>query len=319
MNTRPSRPRSFAAAAKRLHLSHPRDPEGAASHGALKCARSPGLRQEGPVTRCANPIWFDGLAVLSHPRRVHRACRCCANGVRFRRWPNGSSRSHATGGPMCCTRIPHHCAGMAAVKAGRRLGIPVVYEIRAFWEDAAAGNGTGREGSAKYWLTRDPGKRRGQAAADRVSSPSAKDCGRIWSHAALRRKKSRSCPTASILICLAILCRAIRPLAERTGTGRRTGDRLPWQLLPLRRPRRSDRGDARDRGQSARCARLLMVGGGPADAVLARAGRSLLSRCWRNPLRRPRAAHRSGPVLLAGRCGLLSAQSDAPDRTGNAA
>jgi PEP-CTERM/exosortase A-associated glycosyltransferase len=30
----------------------------------------------------------------------------------------------------------------------------VVYEIRAFWEDAAAGNGTGREGSAKYWLTR---------------------------------------------------------------------------------------------------------------------------------------------------------------------
>ncbi len=44
--------------------------------------------------------------------------------------------------------------GLAAVKAGKRLGIPVVYEIRAFWEDAAVGNGTGREGSAKYWLTR---------------------------------------------------------------------------------------------------------------------------------------------------------------------
>ncbi|MGV3513165.1 MAG: TIGR04063 family PEP-CTERM/XrtA system glycosyltransferase [Novosphingobium sp.] len=44
--------------------------------------------------------------------------------------------------------------GLAALKAGRRLGIPVVYEIRAFWEDAAVGNGTGREGSAKYWLTR---------------------------------------------------------------------------------------------------------------------------------------------------------------------
>ncbi|OYZ24013.1 MAG: glycosyltransferase, exosortase A system-associated, partial [Novosphingobium sp. 16-62-11] len=43
---------------------------------------------------------------------------------------------------------------LAAIKAGRRLGIPVVYEIRAFWEDAAVGNGTGREGSAKYWLTR---------------------------------------------------------------------------------------------------------------------------------------------------------------------
>ncbi|MCW1431830.1 TIGR04063 family PEP-CTERM/XrtA system glycosyltransferase [Novosphingobium sp. JCM 18896] len=44
--------------------------------------------------------------------------------------------------------------GEAALRAGRRLGIPVVYEIRAFWEDAAVGNGTGREGSAKYRLTR---------------------------------------------------------------------------------------------------------------------------------------------------------------------
>ena len=44
--------------------------------------------------------------------------------------------------------------GLAALRAGRRLGIPVVYEIRAFWEDAAAGNGTGREGSLRYRLTR---------------------------------------------------------------------------------------------------------------------------------------------------------------------
>ncbi|ANU06925.1 TIGR04063 family PEP-CTERM/XrtA system glycosyltransferase [Paraurantiacibacter namhicola] len=44
--------------------------------------------------------------------------------------------------------------GMAAKKAARRLGIPFVYEIRAFWEDAAVGNGTGREGSVKYRLTR---------------------------------------------------------------------------------------------------------------------------------------------------------------------
>jgi glycogen(starch) synthase len=44
--------------------------------------------------------------------------------------------------------------GQAALRAGKRLGIPVVYEIRAFWEDAAVGNGTGRAGSAKYHLTR---------------------------------------------------------------------------------------------------------------------------------------------------------------------
>lgn len=44
--------------------------------------------------------------------------------------------------------------GAAASRAARRLGLPLVYEIRAFWEDAAVGNGTGREGSAKYRLTR---------------------------------------------------------------------------------------------------------------------------------------------------------------------
>ncbi len=44
--------------------------------------------------------------------------------------------------------------GLAAVQAGRKLGLPVVYEIRAFWEDAAVGNGTGRAGSLKYNLTR---------------------------------------------------------------------------------------------------------------------------------------------------------------------
>ena len=44
--------------------------------------------------------------------------------------------------------------GMAGLKAARALGLPFVYEIRAFWEDAAVGNGTGSEGSAKYRLTR---------------------------------------------------------------------------------------------------------------------------------------------------------------------
>ncbi|MEL6487614.1 MAG: TIGR04063 family PEP-CTERM/XrtA system glycosyltransferase [Pseudomonadota bacterium] len=48
---------------------------------------------------------------------------------------------------------PALCGG-AAVRAARALGVPFVYEIRAFWEDAAVGNRTGREGSAKYRLTR---------------------------------------------------------------------------------------------------------------------------------------------------------------------
>ena len=44
--------------------------------------------------------------------------------------------------------------GKAALIAGKRLGVPVVYEIRAFWEDAAVSNGTGSDGNLKYRLTR---------------------------------------------------------------------------------------------------------------------------------------------------------------------
>lgn len=44
--------------------------------------------------------------------------------------------------------------GLAALLAARRLGLPVVYEVRAFWEDAAVSNGTSREGSIRYRLTR---------------------------------------------------------------------------------------------------------------------------------------------------------------------
>lgn len=48
---------------------------------------------------------------------------------------------------------PVLCA-LAALIARRRRDVPLLYEIRAFWEDASVGNGTGREGSAKYRLTR---------------------------------------------------------------------------------------------------------------------------------------------------------------------
>src|SRR5918993_1160154 len=44
--------------------------------------------------------------------------------------------------------------GLAALRAARRHDLPLLYEIRAFWEDAAVGNGTGRAGSVKYRLTR---------------------------------------------------------------------------------------------------------------------------------------------------------------------
>jgi PEP-CTERM/exosortase A-associated glycosyltransferase len=44
--------------------------------------------------------------------------------------------------------------GLAALRVSRRFGIPFVYEVRAFWEDAAADHGTSREGGLRYRLTR---------------------------------------------------------------------------------------------------------------------------------------------------------------------
>lgn len=44
--------------------------------------------------------------------------------------------------------------GMAALAASRKHGIPLVYECRAFWEDAAVDHGTTAEGSFRYRATR---------------------------------------------------------------------------------------------------------------------------------------------------------------------
>lgn len=43
---------------------------------------------------------------------------------------------------------------LPALRVGKKHGIPVVYEVRAFWEDAAVDHGTTSEGSVRYRLTR---------------------------------------------------------------------------------------------------------------------------------------------------------------------
>lgn len=44
--------------------------------------------------------------------------------------------------------------GLAALKMAKKYHIPLVYECRAFWEDAAVDHGTTREGSLRYRVTR---------------------------------------------------------------------------------------------------------------------------------------------------------------------
>jgi len=43
---------------------------------------------------------------------------------------------------------------LPALRAGRRLAIPVVYELRALWEDAAVDHGTTKEGDLRYRVSR---------------------------------------------------------------------------------------------------------------------------------------------------------------------
>ncbi|BDT57093.1 hypothetical protein MasN3_05870 [Massilia varians] len=43
---------------------------------------------------------------------------------------------------------------IAALRAGKKFGIPVVYEVRAFWEDAAVDHGTATENGLRYRMTR---------------------------------------------------------------------------------------------------------------------------------------------------------------------
>jgi PEP-CTERM/exosortase A-associated glycosyltransferase len=44
--------------------------------------------------------------------------------------------------------------GLPALWAGWRLGLPVIYEVRTLWEDAAVSNGTFAEGSVRYRVSR---------------------------------------------------------------------------------------------------------------------------------------------------------------------
>lgn len=111
-----------------------------------------GLRHTAPIS-AAEPEEFDGLQFWRTPgtadgppglREWREVCALTDRIVEIAtEWRPDALHAHS---PALC--------GMAALRAARRLGVPLVYEIRAFWEDAAVGNGTGTDKSWRYWLTR---------------------------------------------------------------------------------------------------------------------------------------------------------------------
>jgi PEP-CTERM/exosortase A-associated glycosyltransferase len=103
---------------------------------------------EGPAAEVSDGLLFHRTPHAARgpvPLREWREIGALADsiGALIREWRPDVLHAHS---PALC--------GMAALRAARRHGIPLVYEIRAFWEDAAVGNGAGREGSLKYRLTR---------------------------------------------------------------------------------------------------------------------------------------------------------------------
>lgn len=109
-----------------------------------------GLRHtaSGPLTEEADGLLFHrtpGAASGFAGLREWREIRLFERGIErvVRDWKPDILHAHS---PALC--------GEAALRVARRHHIPLVYEIRAFWEDAAVGNGAGREGSLKYRLTR---------------------------------------------------------------------------------------------------------------------------------------------------------------------
>ena len=112
-----------------------------------------GQRQESNAARDALPEEHAGLL-------FHRTPGVARGRSGWREWREIEALAAAIG-KVCDEWRPdvlhaHSPAlcGLAAAKVAKARGIPLVYEIRAFWEDAASGNGTGGDSTLKYWLTR---------------------------------------------------------------------------------------------------------------------------------------------------------------------
>ncbi len=128
-----------------LHLTSPRQDTADAAAWAAKGAAAAGAVEEVDGLQFARTPrghgWLDRLPVIGHWREMRATARRLGELIEQHRPDVLHAHSPALN-------------GMAALWAGRRYHLPVVYEIRAFWEDAAVDHGTTTAGSLRYRLTR---------------------------------------------------------------------------------------------------------------------------------------------------------------------
>ena len=101
--------------------------DGCEEHAGLTFHRTPGSAR-------GHMGWREWREIAALAAAIEKVCD---------KWRPDVLHAHS---PVLC--------GLAAARVAKTRGIPLVYEIRAFWEDAASGNGTGGDGTLKYWLTR---------------------------------------------------------------------------------------------------------------------------------------------------------------------
>jgi glycogen synthase len=109
--------------------------------GARHTAVGPAVETVDGLTfhRAPEPMSLPGpLAELSEIRALSKGIEALA-----RDWKPDLLHAHS---PVL--------TALAGLPVARKLNIPLLYEIRAFWEDAAVGNGTGTQNSLKYRVTK---------------------------------------------------------------------------------------------------------------------------------------------------------------------
>jgi PEP-CTERM/exosortase A-associated glycosyltransferase len=154
---------------------------------------------------------------------------------------------------------------LPAIRVARRHGIPIVYEIRAFWEDAAVDHGTTREGGMRYRLTRGL-ETRAMLRADHVTTICDGLCGDIVGRG-IPPSKVTVIPNAVDISAFTFRCARDEELRRKWGLEGATvvgflGSYYAYEGLDLLID--SVPGIARARAD----VRVLLVGGGPQEAAL---------------------------------------------------